>query len=124
MRFCLRYEFFKDTLEHCGTFLLACDEKDIEYHLFEEFDTDSVSFLHESNLRTLLDEGYVSEDIYRGALRLAVAFRALEDTELWTPAAVCYEPAWREILELADRVKVLVKKRESAHEFRPISFQM
>ena len=116
MRAYLRYEFFKDTLEHCGRFLLACDEKDIEYHIFEEFDTDSVSFLHESNLRILLDEGYVSEDIYREALRLAVAFRALEDTELWTPAAVRLDATWKEIMDLADRVKELVRVHESAQK--------
>ena len=117
MRACLRYEFFKDTLEHCGTFLLALDEKEIGYHLFEEFDTDCCSFLHKACLDALLEDGYLDEESYEAALRLGTAFRALEDTELWTPAAVRYDPAWREILELADWVKDSVKKRESAHEF-------
>ena len=113
MRAYLRYEFFKDTLEHCGTFLLALDETEIGYHLFEEFDTDCCSFLHKACLSALLEDGYVNEEIYETALRLGTAFRALEDTPLWDPAAVCREPAWREILELGDRVKELVEKYES-----------
>lgn len=106
------YTLFKDTLTHCGTFLLTCDREDIEYHIFEEFDSDCSSFLHESNLRALLDGGYIDTEIYTESLRLSAAFRALEGTALWNCEAVTCDETWREVLELGDRVQGMAKAHE------------
>ncbi len=104
-----RYDFFKDTLFHCGTFLLTCTREDIEYHIFEEFDSDCTSFLHESNLRALLEGGLISAEIYEASLRLAAEFRALEGTPLWNSDDVTHAAAWRTVLELGDMVKAMVE---------------
>ena len=103
-----RYDLFKDTLSHLGTFLLTETKEDIEYHVFEEFDSDSVSFLHETNLRDLLDGGFINAEICSEALRLSDAFRALEGTALWNSDDVICSTAWREVLELADSVKAML----------------
>ena len=102
------YALYKDTLSHVGTFLLTCDREEIEYRLFEEFDSDCASFLHETNLRTLLDGGLISPEIYEASLRLAVDFRALEGTEWWNPEAVVSAEAWREVMELGDMLRDIV----------------
>lgn len=102
------YALYKDTLSHVGTFLLTCDREEIEYHLFEEFDTDCTSFLHETNLRTLLDGGLISPEIYEASLRLAVDFRALEGTALWNPEAVVSAEAWQKVMELGDTLRDIV----------------
>ncbi len=104
------YELFKDTLNHCGTFLLTCTREDIEYHIFEEFDSDCTSFLHESNLRALLEGGLISAEIYEASLRLAAKFRALEGTPLWNPDDVTHAAAWRNIMESADRIKTMLER--------------
>lgn len=109
------YALYKDTLSHVGTFLLTCDREEIEYHLFEEFDTDCTSFLHETNLRTLLDGGLISPEIYEASLRLAVDFRALEGTEWWNPEAVTTAEAWRKVMELGDTLRGMVEAHESFH---------
>ena len=99
------YALYKDTLSHMGTFLLTCDREEIEYHLFEEFDTDCASFLHERNLRALLEGGLISAEIYAASLHLAEEFRALEGTELWNTEAVTAAEAWRKVLEMGDKVR-------------------
>ena len=103
------YALYKDTLSHMGTFLLTCDREEIEYHIFEEFDTDCASFLHESNLRALLEGGLISPEIYAASLRLATDFRALEGTEWWDPKAVTTAEAWRRVLELGDTVREMAE---------------
>lgn len=103
-----RYDLFKDTLSHLGTFLLTETKEDIEYHVFEEFDSDCTSFLHETNLRALLDGGFINAEICSEALRLSDAFRALEGTALWNSDDVIRAAAWREVLELADSVKAML----------------
>ena len=102
------YALYKDTLSHVGTFLLTCDRKEIEYHLFEEFDTDCTSFLHETTLRALLEGGLISAEIYETSLRLAAEFRGLEGTALWNPKAVVSAEAWRKVMELGDMLRDIV----------------
>ncbi len=103
-----RYAHFIETLTHCGTFLLALDEETIEYHMFEEFDGDCVSFLHEDNLSILEAEGLISPAVHRMATTLAQKFRALEHTHLWNSSAVTTAPEWEKILTLADSIRASV----------------
>ena len=102
------YALYKDTLSHVGTFLLTCDREEIEYRLFEEFDTDCASFLHETTLRALLEGGLISAEIYETSLRLAAEFRGLEGTALWNPEAVVSAEAWRKVMELGDMLRDIV----------------
>jgi hypothetical protein len=104
-----RLVLLEDALSHIGTFLLSCGREDAEYHVFEEFDADCVSFLHESNLRILQESGLISREGYEMSLRLAQAFRAMEGTELWNPEAVSSSEKWRVVLELGDTVREIVK---------------
>ncbi len=106
-----RYAHFIETLTHCGTFLLALDEETIEYHMFEEFDGDCVSFLHEDNLSILEAEGLISPAVHRMATTLAKKFRALENTLLWDPRAVKTALEWEEILTLADRISATLRTK-------------
>ena len=99
------YALYKDTLSHIGMFLLTCTREEIEYRIFEEFDTDCASFLHERNLRALLEGGLISAEIYATSLHLAEEFRALEGTELWNTEAVTAAEAWRKVLEMGDKVR-------------------
>ena len=109
------YALYKDTLSHVGTFLLTCDREEIEYRLFEEFDSDCASFLHETTLRALLEGGLISAEIYEASLRLAAEFRGLEGTALWNPEAVVSAEAWRKVLELGDAARGMVEAHESFH---------
>ncbi len=102
------FELFLQTLDYCGMFLLECETQDVEYYLFEEFDSDSISFLHQDSLDRLLDGGYISAEIYSMCLLLHKKFRNLEGASLWNAEAVRSAPEWYDILSLADRIKSLV----------------
>lgn len=102
------FELFIDTLNQFGTFLLKADKEDIGYYVFEEFDGDSITFLHEYTLNRLLDSGYISAEVYPLCQLLRKKFRDLEGTTLWNVEAVCSTPEWYEILSLADKIKSMV----------------
>lgn len=99
------YEFFQNTLSHCGTFLLRLSDEEIGWHLFEEFDGDSISFLHEDTVNVLRQSGKITEETARLSLRLSGQFRALENTELWNVPSVKENPKWLEILKLSDCIR-------------------
>lgn len=100
-----RYELFKEALSHCGKFLLNLADEDIEYHIFEEFEGDCISFLNEKNLNRLLQTGKIPLEIVNMALELSSKFRALEGTELWNMRSIRKDEKWLEIMELSDRIK-------------------
>ena len=82
------FEFFTDTFDHFGTFLLNADTEDIEYYVFEEFDCDSITFLHENTLDRLLEGGYISAEVYPLCQLLRKKVRELDGTDLWNVVAV------------------------------------
>ena len=106
------YEFFLQTLDHCGLFLLNEDADSIEWHLFEEFDSGSITFLHENTLDCLLDGGNITAEVYSLCQSLRKKFRDLEETSLWQVEAVCLTPEWYEILSLADKIKNMVNRKD------------
>ena len=103
-----KYALYCDTLSHCGTFLLSGSDDDIGQHIFEEFDSDSTSFLHPKTLDSLLDSKYISKEIYALSVNLAKQFRALEGTDLWNILAVRKSKEWFAVLSLADEIKGLL----------------
>lgn len=102
------FEFFQETLGHCGMFLLNENTENIEWHMFEEFDGDSITFLHEYTLDRLLEGGYISAEIYSLCQLLRQKFRSLEGTNQWNVEAVRSAPEWCEILSLADKIKNMI----------------
>lgn len=102
------YGFFLQTLDHCGTNLLKSDIQDIEYYLFEEFDSDSISFLHIHSLDRLLDNHFISAEVYALCRLLYEKFRKMENTELWNADRVKTSPEWLEIMSLSDKIKSMI----------------
>ena len=102
------YKYFLETLENCGTFLLNCKPQDIEYYLFEEFDGDCISFLHETTLSRLLDCGYISPEIYSKCQLLNEKFRRMENTCMWNADSVKTDFEWHAVLSLSDEIKSML----------------
>ena len=105
------FEFFAGTFDHFGTFLLNADTEDIAYYVFEEFDCDSITFLHENTLDRLLEGGYICAEVYPLCQELRKKFRALENTVLWDVEAVRTTPEWYELMVLADEIKIMVDRK-------------
>ena len=104
-----RYELFEEALSHCGKFILDLADEDIEYHIFEEFDGDCISFLNEKNLNRLLQMEKIPLEIVNMALELSSKFRAFENTKLWNVQSVKSSEEWLEVLELSDYIKKELK---------------
>lgn len=102
------FGFFAETMGHFGTFLLKADTEDIEWHVFEEFDSESITFLHENSLNPLLVDGYISAEVYLMCQLLRKKFRNLENTSLWHVESVRTAPEWYEIMLLADKIKSMI----------------
>ena len=96
---------FKDTLNHCGMYLLDLPDEEIGYHLFEEFDGDCISFLNEDLLDQLLKSGKITQEIVYMSLELSRKLRALENTNVWNIQSVRNSEKWLEILKLSDLIK-------------------
>ena len=105
------FEFFIYTLDHFGTFLLKADTEDTRYYVFEEFDVNSITFLHENTLNPLLNEGYISAEVYPLCQLLRKKFRELEGTDLWDVEAVRSAPEWYELMVLSDKIKSMVNRK-------------
>lgn len=113
-----QFEYYVHTLNNLGLFLRECDTNEIEYLVFEEFDSDRVSFLHENTLNALLRAGLITNEIFELSLELAQRFRRLENTPYWNAHSVQTEDAWAELLALADKIKAMlnVEQRISAED--------
>ena len=105
-----QYELFCDTIDLCGTYLLDCNDEEIEYNLLEEFDGDSISFLHSSVLDRLFAAGLITQEVARLATELRAAYRTLDGTELFTVSAVRTSKEWLHVLSLADEIKSKLNK--------------
>lgn len=109
------FELFLQTLDYCGMFLLKCEPQDIEYYLFEEFDSDSISYLHQDALSTLVENGYISTDVYSLCKLLNERFRKMEGTNFWNSGSVKISSEWHAILELSDKIKSIVNGKTQTH---------
>jgi len=102
-------ELFVDTLQKCGMHLLEMSDEYIGYYIFEEFDSGAISFLHESSLLKLEKAGLITESISQKSAELRSKFMALQNTDQWNVDSVKCAKEWREILELSDEIKSLLK---------------
>ena len=101
-------EFYIDTLEKCGTYLLEMSDEDIEYNIFEEFDVGAISFLHDDTLSKLKEANLITEEISQKSSVLRSNFLLLQNTDLWNIDSVRNSQNWNEILKLSDEIKSLL----------------
>ncbi len=100
------YELYKKTLEECGSDILLEEEEVVAYKLFEEFATDAISFLHESLLDVLLDNGMIDNEIYEKSRELRKKYLSIEaDSTLLNVKAVRTAQKWKELLILSDEIR-------------------
>jgi hypothetical protein len=101
-------EDYLDTLNMCGTFLLH-DTGSI-WILFEDFDACVISFLYAGCLKVLKEAGFINNEIMEQSLLLRSKYFSLQESEeLWNEEAVLNAPEWKELMELSDRIKDLIK---------------
>jgi len=98
------YDLYRDTLSKCGLYLLNEDNETVEYNLFEEFDIGVVSFLHEENLKKLLDAGFISSYEMENGLQLRKMVSDLQNKNEWNIKSFRVSGIWMKLLELSDKL--------------------
>lgn len=104
------YDYFLDTLSHCGIFILVSNKEDIEYQIFEEFDIGIISFLHENSLKQLLDSKFITFDVYNKCLLLRKKVLELQELDLWKIDLIKTNEKWRDVILLCDEIKDMILK--------------
>lgn len=107
-----QYSIFKDSFSHCGLFLLDVDDGDILYYLFEEFDTDAISFLHPKMLDSLRQNGYINDEIASMCQLLRDKYLKLENNpKQWRVEEIKTSPDWLDLFRLADDIRMRLTKQ-------------
>jgi hypothetical protein len=99
------YELYLDTIGRCISQVLSQSMEDLECNLFEEFDADAHSFLHEDNLLKLREAGYIDEEMVAVSKEVRRRWLSLQ-RKSWTIAEIKNETEWHELFELCDRLKL------------------
>ena len=105
-----KYDEWKETLDHCGLFLLTGSDDEIEYHIFEEFDICVRVYCNDDMLELFLDNGFIDEKMKKDSSELFKLFCEIQTqySQLWNIEAVRTHPRWKRIMELADFIKTQI----------------
>ncbi len=98
-------EFYNDTLDKCGTFLLDEDDETIEYNIYEDFDIGIHSFFHIASLQRLYDSGLISVDKLNESILLHNKVVDLQETDEWNFEYFRTSESWKEVMKLCDKIK-------------------
>lgn len=99
------FEFYNDTLNKCGVFLLQEDDETIEYNIYEDFDIGIHSFFHPDSLQRLYDSGLISEDKLNESILLRNKVIDIQNTDEWGFEHLRTSEKWKEIMTLSDKIK-------------------
>lgn len=99
------YEYYIDTLNKCGSFLLNENDEYIEYNIFEEFDIGIVSFFHEESLEKLFEGGFININQMKYSLELRRLVFELQNNNLWNIKALRTSEEWRKVLSICDKLQ-------------------
>lgn len=95
------YEIYVDTLLRCLPTVRNLPDEELLCELFEEFDVQARSFLHEISLGKLHDAGLIDDDIIEESKEIRRRWIALESQE-WTPEQIRRDIMWDELFKLCD----------------------
>lgn len=100
-----QYDYFQDVFSHCGRFVLELSDEDLLYYLFEEFDTDAISFLNMETLVPLRENGYIDDEIVSMCQSLRELYFKFDPNTIWTAEEVRSSTEWLNLFCLADEIR-------------------
>lgn len=99
------FEFFKETVNCCGSFLLNLTDEEIGYNIFEVFDINVRTFFHDDNINVLLSNNLITKKVYYQAQIIRKRFLEIENTDEWSVVGVRGSVRWRDIMNLCDSIR-------------------
>jgi hypothetical protein len=109
------FELFQDAIARCGTPMLRKQDDDLAYDLYELFDVDAQSFLHDSVLEKLQSSSVIDEE-------LAYLSRAMRNEwfELrrssWELDQIRDSAEWRQFFVLCDAARKKLEELRSTRD--------
>ncbi|MEO1769336.1 hypothetical protein [Candidatus Enterococcus ferrettii] len=113
-----KFDWFIDTLNKSGMFILDLSNKEIETFVFEDLIVGVTSFFSKNNLIELKENGLIDGDIEEKAYLLREKILSIDNTDLWNVDSVRQSSEWLDIFELSDELKKLLYNRWSDEEIK------
>lgn len=111
-----KFDWFIDTLEKSGMFILDLSDKEIETFIFEDLIVGVTSFFSKNNLLELKENGLIDEDIEKNTYLLRQKVLSIENTSLWNINSVRQNSEWLVIFKLSDELKRKLNEKWSDEE--------
>lgn len=111
-----RYENLLYAFNFFGTFILDKDDEEIGWLVFEDFIDYAIVDFYIDNLKDFLDNKMIDEKTYKACLELREKYLSYEsdDSDIRSVYDVKTNPKWKELLELADSIKAMLKNSEGS----------
>ena len=114
------FELYFNTFEKFGLHLLEETDEMLGYYVFEATDI-SIGYCSKRILTKFLDEGIIDEIIFERSSSLLEDFRRIASTtSLRNVESIRISTEWRELMELSDGIKKLIKTRWTDKELRTV----
>ncbi|EAC2402326.1 hypothetical protein AOU52_06510 [Listeria monocytogenes] len=111
-----KFDWYIDTLEKSGMFILELSNEEIETFIFEDFIVGITSFLSKNNLSELKANEIIDEDMEKNAYLLREKVLKIDNTDLWNINSVRQSSEWLDIFRRSDELKRQLKERWSDEE--------
>ncbi|MBC1571294.1 hypothetical protein HCJ25_06420 [Listeria sp. FSL L7-1426] len=111
-----KFDWFIDTLEKSGMFILELSNEEIETFIFEDFIVGVTSFFSKNNLDELKANEIIDADMERKAYLLREKVLKIDNTNLWNINSVRQNSEWLDIFRRSDELKRQLKERWSDEE--------
>jgi hypothetical protein len=106
------YETFVGTLRWCSSNVRSLSDEELLCYLFEEFDVEARSFLHENSLDKFREAGLIDDEDVEVSKEIRRRWLALE-SQKWTPEQIRCETVWDNLFKLCDSLRLKVTSRNS-----------
>ncbi|HAA9776232.1 TPA_asm: hypothetical protein GIM39_10845 [Listeria monocytogenes] len=111
-----KFDWYIDTLEKSGMFILELSNEEIETFIFEDFIVGVTSFFSKNNLSELKANEIIDEDMEKNAYLLREKVLKIDNTDLWNINSVRQSSEWLDIFRRSDELKRQLKERWSGEE--------
>ncbi|EAF2160188.1 hypothetical protein FG286_00045 [Listeria monocytogenes] len=111
-----KFDWYIDTLEKSGMFILELSNEEIETFIFEDFIVGVTSFFSKNNLSELKTNEIIDEDMEKNAYLLREKVLKIDNTDLWNINSVRQSSEWLDIFRRSDELKRQLKERWSDEE--------
>lgn len=111
-----KFDWFIDTLNKSGIFILNLSNKEIETFIFEDLIVGVTSFFSKNNLIELKENGLIDEEIEKKAYLLRKKILNIDNTNLWNIDSVRQSSEWLDIFDLSDELSKKLHERWTDEE--------